>query len=112
MAVRQLHGEARFGLGEAFVQDMIDRDFGDDGKRLKTMTKYGRTPAVLVVGCAPHDNASLHDENRDAVAAASRTCCSARPRPGSPRSGRRRRSSTVRTRSPSAASSPTTASSA
>ena len=28
-----------------------------------------RTPATLVVGCAPHDNAMLHDENRDAVAA-------------------------------------------
>lgn len=63
-------GEARFRLGEAFVADMIDRDFGDDGKRTKTLTKYGRTPTVLVVGCAPHRNPSLHDENRDATAAA------------------------------------------
>jgi nitroreductase len=62
-------GEARHRLGEAFVTDMIARDFGDEGKRAKTLTKYARTPAVLVVGCAPHANASLHDENRDAVAA-------------------------------------------
>jgi nitroreductase len=63
-------GEARYRLGEAFVTDMIARDFGDEGKRTKTLTKYARTPAVLVVGCAPHANASLHAENRDAVAAA------------------------------------------
>ncbi len=63
-------GDARFRLGEAFVVDMIARDFGDDGKRAKTLTKYGRTPAVLVVGCEPHEKPSLHDENRDAVAAA------------------------------------------
>jgi nitroreductase len=62
-------GDARYRLGEAFVADMIDRDFGDEGKRVKTLTKYGRTPAVLVVGCAPHEKPSLHDENRDAVAA-------------------------------------------
>ena len=63
-------GEARYRLGEAFVADMVDRDFGDEGKRAKTLTKYGRTPAVLVVGCAPHEKPSLHDENRDAVSAA------------------------------------------
>ena len=62
-------GESRFGLGEAFVADMIDRGFGDDDKRVKTMTKYGRTPAVLVIGCAANDNSVLHHENRDAVAA-------------------------------------------
>ncbi len=64
-----LTGDARLRLGEAFVGDMVERDFGDEGKRAKTLTKYGRTPNVLVVGCAPHDNPSLHDENRDAVAA-------------------------------------------
>ncbi len=65
-----LTGPARAALGEAFVADMIDRDFGDEGKRLKTLTKYTRTPNVLVVGCRPHEKPSLHDENRDAVAAA------------------------------------------
>jgi len=65
-----LTGDARLRLGEAFVADMIDRDFGDEGKREKTRTKYTRTPNVVVVGCAPHDNPSLGDENRDAVAAA------------------------------------------
>jgi len=63
-------GDGRLRLGEAFVADMIDRDFGDQGKRDKTLTKYARTPTVLVVGCAPHQNPTFHDENRDAVAAA------------------------------------------
>ncbi len=68
-----LTGDARARLGEAFVADMIDRDFGDEGKRQKTLTKYTRTPNILVVGCAPHDKPSLHDENRDAVSAAIQT---------------------------------------
>ena len=62
-------GDARLRLGEAFVADMVDRGLGDDGKRTKTLTKYARTPAVLVVGCAAHDHPTFHDENRDAVAA-------------------------------------------
>lgn len=62
-------GDGRLRLGEAFADDMVERDFGDDGKRAKTRTKYGRTPAVLVVGCAAHDHPTFHDENRDAVAA-------------------------------------------
>jgi nitroreductase len=66
-------GAARARLGEAFEADMIDRDFGDDVKRAKTRVKYLRTPNVVVVGCAPHDKPSLHDENRDAVAAGVQT---------------------------------------
>jgi nitroreductase len=62
-------GDARLRLGEAFVADMVDRGIGDDGKRAKTLTKYARTPAVLVVGCAAHEHPTFHDENRDAVAA-------------------------------------------
>ena len=62
-------GDARLRLGEAFVDDMIDADVGDEGKRAKTLTKYARTPTVLVVGCASHDHPTFHDENRDAVAA-------------------------------------------
>jgi nitroreductase len=62
-------GGAQARLGEAFVADMVDREVGDGGKRLKTATKYTRTPAVLVVGCAPHEHPTFHDENRDAVAA-------------------------------------------
>lgn len=62
-------GDGRLRLGEAFVADMIDRNFGDDGKRLKTTTKYTRAPAVLVVGAAADANLSRHEENRDAVAA-------------------------------------------
>lgn len=66
-------GDARARLGEAFEADMVDRDFGDDVKRVKTRTKYLRTPNIVVVGCAPHDKPSLHDENRDAVAAGVQT---------------------------------------
>lgn len=62
-------GTGRNRLGEAFVADMNDRDYGDEGKRAKTLTKYTRTPAVLVIGAAADDNPSRHDENRDAVAA-------------------------------------------
>ncbi len=62
------HGRAR--LGEAFVDDMSEQGVGDAGKRAKTMTKYTRTPVSLVVGCAPHDHPTFHEENRDAVSAA------------------------------------------
>lgn len=62
-------GEGRRRLGETMVADMVEADVGDEGKRTKTATKYLRTPGVLVVGCAPHDNEMLHLENRDAVAA-------------------------------------------
>ena len=63
-------GYGRARLGEAFVDDMCERGVGDEGKRAKTLTKYTRTPASLVVGCAPHDHPTFHDENRDAVSAA------------------------------------------
>ena len=62
-------GDGRARLGEAMVADMVAADFGDEGKRLKTRTKYLRTPAVLVIGAAAHDNEMLDAENRDAVAA-------------------------------------------
>ncbi len=62
-------GAGRARLGETMVADMIDADFGDETKRTKTRTKYLRTPGVLVVGCEPHPNDTLHMENRDAVAA-------------------------------------------
>jgi nitroreductase len=68
-----LTGAARARLGEAFVADMLDRDFGDEGKREKTRTKYTRTPNILVVGCTPHEKPTLHDENRDSVSAAVQT---------------------------------------
>ena len=62
-------GNGRARLGEAFAADMVERNFGDDVKRAKTLTKYLRTPAVLVVGCIADAKPSMHDENRDAVAA-------------------------------------------
>ena len=63
-------GDARLRLGEAFVTDMMVHDIGDENKRVKTLTKFARTPNVLVVGCAAHDHPTFHAENRDAVAAA------------------------------------------
>lgn len=62
-------GAGRARLGETMADDMIRADFGDETKRAKTRTKYLRTPMTLVVGCTPHANEMLHDENRDAVAA-------------------------------------------
>ena len=62
-------GDGRSRLGRTMADDMVAADFGDQGKRSKTRTKYERTPAVLVVGCAPHENELLDIENRDAVAA-------------------------------------------
>src|SRR5262245_35826182 len=61
--------EGRAKLGEAFVADMIAVDFGDEGKRLKTRTKYQRAPAVLLVGAAAHPKPSLDEENRYSTAA-------------------------------------------
>ncbi len=62
-------GPARSQLGDAFADDMADRNFGDEVKRAKTRTKYLRTPSILVVASAMHDNPTLHNENRDAVSA-------------------------------------------
>jgi len=62
-------GDGRMRLGDTMADEMERVDFGDEVKRAKTRTKYLRTPATLVVGCAPHDDEMLHDENRDAVAA-------------------------------------------
>ena len=64
-----LTGDARRRLGEAFADEMVVRAFGDEGKVAKTRGKYLRAPTVLVVGSARHDKATLHVENRDAVAA-------------------------------------------
>ena len=65
-----LTGDARLRLGEAFADDMQDRDFGDDEKRAKTRTKYARTPNIIAVASAPHEKPTLDQENRYAVAAA------------------------------------------
>jgi nitroreductase len=62
-------GEGRRRFGETMVLDMVDADHGDEGKRAKTAVKYLRTPGVLVVGCAPHENEMLHAENQYATAA-------------------------------------------
>ncbi len=62
-------GAGRATLGETMAAEMTRCDFGDDAKRAKTASKYLRTPATLVVGCAPNDNEMLDAENRDAVAA-------------------------------------------
>jgi nitroreductase len=62
-------GAGRARLGNTMADDMERVGFGDDTKRAKTRTKYLRTPATLVVGCAPHHDEMLHAENRDAVAA-------------------------------------------
>ena len=65
-----LTGDARLRLGEAFADDMEERQFGDEDKRAKTRTKYGRTPNILAVASAPDENPTIDQENRYAVAAA------------------------------------------
>jgi nitroreductase len=62
-------GDGRARLGDTMADEMERIGFGDETKRAKTRTKYLRTPVTLVVGCAPHENETLHDENRDAVSA-------------------------------------------
>ena len=62
-------GDGRARLGDTMADEMERIGFGDEAKRAKTRTKYLRTPVTLVVGCAPHENEMLHDENRDAVSA-------------------------------------------
>ena len=62
-------GSGRSRLGDAMADEMERADFGDEAKRAKTRSKYLRTPMTLVVGCAPHADAMLDAENRDAVAA-------------------------------------------
>ncbi len=64
-----LTGDARARLGAAFADDMEARQFGDEGKRAKTRTKYTRTPTVLVVASAAHANPLFDLENRYAAAA-------------------------------------------
>lgn len=62
-------GDARWELGDVAAEAMAAR--GDEPARVaKTRTKFGRTPAVLVVGSAPGDTALRTVENRDATAAA------------------------------------------
>jgi nitroreductase len=62
-------GDGRARLGATMADEMERAGFGDETKRAKTRTKYLRTPATLVVGCAPHADPMLDAENRDAVAA-------------------------------------------
>ena len=66
-------GDARLRLGEAFADDMDDRQFGDEVKRAKTRTKYGRTPNVLAIASAPDERPTIDLENRYSVAAAIQT---------------------------------------
>lgn len=62
-------GEGRMRLGEAAAMDLIAGGSDDESKIGKVRRKYARTPVVLVIGSAPDDHATFHDENRDAVAA-------------------------------------------
>lgn len=62
-------GDGRSRLGDAFAEDMIAQDTGDEAKRDKTRVKYRRAPAVIVVASAHHDHPTFHEENRDAVSA-------------------------------------------
>lgn len=62
-------GDGRARLGEAAASDLIACGSDDEIKIGKVRRKYSRTPAVLVVGSAPDEHPTFHDENRDAVSA-------------------------------------------
>lgn len=62
-------GDARLRLGTAAADDLIAAGSTDEMKLDKVRSKFARTPVSLVVGSAPDDHPSFHDENRDAVAA-------------------------------------------
>jgi nitroreductase len=62
-------GDGRLRLGEAAADDLVASGSTDEMKLRKVRSKYARTPVSLVVGSAPDDHPSFHDENRDAVAA-------------------------------------------
>lgn len=69
---RLLTGDARTQLGKVVAGAMEAR--GDDpGKVAKTLKKYTRTPAMLVVGSLEGDSPLRTAENRDAVAAGVQT---------------------------------------
>jgi len=67
-------GSARADLGEAFVADLVAaaRATGTEppaAKVDKTLTKYLRAPAVIVIGAAPGESPLRHAEDLHAVAA-------------------------------------------
>ncbi len=63
-------GDGRRALGERFAAAMVAAGASDDARLAKTRQKYTRSPAVVLVGSAPHPDPALDVENRDAVAAA------------------------------------------
>lgn len=64
-------GEGRARLGAVFAAAQAAAGVTDDAKLAKTRTKWGRAPAVLLVGAAPAPEPDAHRtmENGDAVAA-------------------------------------------
>lgn len=64
-----LIGTARATLGEIAAGVLTAQDVDDAGRLEKARTKYLRAPAILVVGCARHEDPGRRAEDRDAVAA-------------------------------------------
>jgi nitroreductase len=62
-------GDGRDRLGATLEAAMAARGETDEQRLNKARTKYRRAPTMLVVASAAHDDAVLHDENRDAVSA-------------------------------------------
>ncbi|MGY6501893.1 MAG: nitroreductase family protein [Acidimicrobiales bacterium] len=68
-----LTGDARLRLGDLTAQQLIDEGIDHQPKLDKARTKYLRSPTVVMVATRPHGDPELHDENRDATAAAVQT---------------------------------------
>ncbi len=62
-------GAGRERLGATCADDLIAGGSADEGKIAKVRGKYLRVPVVVVIGSAPDEHPTFHDENRDAVAA-------------------------------------------
>ena len=62
-------GDGRARLGAAFAEAQAAAGVTDEAKLTKTRTKWGRAPAVLLIGSAPEPDAHRTIENGDADAA-------------------------------------------
>lgn len=66
-------GAGRARLGAAFEAGQRAAGVTDPARLTKARTKYLRAPAVVAAIALPHPDPVLHDEHRDAVAAAVQT---------------------------------------
>lgn len=67
--VAAVTGAGRDMLGERLCADLLTLGDVPESKLEKTRSKYGRAPAVVVIGCRPEEDPVRHREDEAAVAA-------------------------------------------